>query len=157
MQQCYPAYTKGPCQNGEYLVLPRNGFIPECVPNPCQWENWVPFRNQCHKLDEGGPCTFPELPNVVGVNETTLEIICSQDYRIGIQTRERFGDDMLGGNKTTTPTTTTTTPTKPPPPEPFSNGTNFFRRECFVGGIRWTRVDCPDQKRIEQIFSIPRQ
>lgn len=137
-------------------MLPRDSVIPKCVHNPCQWDNWVPFRNQCYKLDEGGPCTFPELPNVVGVNETTLEIICTQDYRL-MPLQNRFNEDESNGNKSTTPTTITTPVAGTTlSPEPISNGTNFFRRECFIGGIRWSQVDCPQQEIIQEIFSIPR-
>lgn len=137
-QQCFPAYTKGPCNQGQYLVLRRNSVIPECVINPCTQENYVPFKSGCHKLDEGGPCQFPELSNVVGVNETTLEIICTQDYRI-MQINTRFNDDALANGNDTTSTTLMTS-TISPIVELNSNGTNYFKRECPIGGIRWSKM-----------------
>lgn len=115
-------------------------MIPECVINPCTIENYVPFKSGCHKLDEGGPCTFPELSNVVGVNETTLEIICTQDYRIQMQINTRFNNDDQSNKNETTAIGTITTTTPSPPIQPISNGTNYYKRECLIGGIRWTKV-----------------
>lgn len=78
-KQCYPVYTRGPCAPGQYLIKPKNRGTPQCQRNPCVQDNFVPFRGGCYELDTVGPCSFPELPNVVGVNETTFEIICTKD------------------------------------------------------------------------------
>lgn len=77
MDTCYPAYTRGPCSQGQYLILPRNKVVPECKSNPCVRDHFVPFRGGCYELNKPGPCALPELANVVGVNKTTLEIICT--------------------------------------------------------------------------------
>lgn len=82
--QCYPAYKQGPCESGECLILPENSGVPKCRPNPCAKDNFVQFRDECHELDKPGPCSLPELWNVVGVNETTLNIICTKDERISL-------------------------------------------------------------------------
>lgn len=80
--QCYPAHTLGPCKPGEYLILQKNKGTPICQPNPCNLDNFVPFRDGCYELDKPGPCKLPELLNVVGINETTFNIICTKDYKL---------------------------------------------------------------------------
>lgn len=80
--QCYQVYTRGPCALGQYVILPVNETIPSCQPNPCRQDNFVPFRGACFELDKSGPCKFPELGNVVGINGTTLQIICTKDDEI---------------------------------------------------------------------------
>lgn len=138
-QQCFPAYKKGPCNQGEYLVLRGNSVIPECVVNPCTLENYVLFRNGCHKLDEGGPCQLSnELSNAVGVNETTLEIICTQDYRITPMFTTRFGGTSGNVNGTTSTNLMTSTPLAIV--DQSFNGTNHFKNECPLGGIRWSKM-----------------
>lgn len=157
MQRCYHAYTRGPCRQGEYLILPDNSVVPECQPNPCREDNYVLFRDGCFELDKPGPCIFPELPNVVGVNETTLKVICTKDYRaMNFTSRIDPGDE---GNRTSTQingsdsgsisSTMTTTPTISKSPDdyhPIVNGTKYIENRCFVGGIRWTRIKCPEQR-----------
>lgn len=185
MQRCYPAYTKGPCKDGQFLVLPPNRVVPECQHNPCTLDNWVYFRKECVKLETAGPCMFPELPNLVGVNETTLELICTKDYRV-MSLIPRVSEDDPEVNKTSYGSNDnggigskwTVTPAIPEPADehPIVNGTKYLGKRCFVGGIRWTKNSCPQQdfssnynynnnnyqnsqveinKTIQSIFAIP--
>lgn len=79
MNQCFPAYRQGPCGKSEYLILPKSSTTPKCAPNPCLWDTFVVFEDACHELNEAGPCPYPELGQVLGINETTLEISCVQN------------------------------------------------------------------------------
>lgn len=138
MQQCFPAYTRGPCAPGQYLILPANHVVPACQRNPCVDDNFVLFRDACYELDKEGPCTWgKQISNVVGVNETTLEIMCTKDYKIEIWTR--LSDD--DANKTMDNGGNGYTPTPPPiipdDPSPIINGTKYIERKCFIGGKRW--------------------
>lgn len=74
--KCYGMYTRGPCPNRQYLILPEGKSIPECENNPCTGLNRVPFRGVCHTLNKAGPCRYPELSYVVGVNVTNLKLDC---------------------------------------------------------------------------------
>lgn len=127
MSQCFPAFQRGPCQQSQYLVLPKFNVIPECVRNPCDRDNFVVFNKQCWELNKSGPCPLPELSNVIGVNETTLEIICTRGFA-DILTRLGEGES----------------------PDYYYN-----KKECFIGGKRWTNETCPqqiDDKAIQSIF-----
>lgn len=137
--QCYAAYTRGPCRESEYIILPRTSVIPECVPNPCKKANFVPFNNACHQLNKPGPCPVPEIDNKIGVNETTLEIICTKGF---LTTRFSGTNDSREPTTSTTTTTTTTTTESP-----IVNGevSYYKRKECFIGGKRWTSEKCPQQ------------
>lgn len=151
--QCYAAFTKGPCRDSEYLILPKTSVIPECIQNPCKKDNYVLFNNGCHQLDKPGPCPVPELDNVIGVNETTLEIICTKGFN-NLLTRIDLNDSKESTTSTTTTTTTTTE-------SPIVNGSvpYYKRKECFIGGKRWTEETCPQQiiekETIDSIFSHP--
>lgn len=153
--QCYAAFTKGPCRESEYLILPKTSVIPECIQNPCRRVNFVLFNNACHQLDKPGPCPVPELDNVIGVNETTLEIICTKGFN-NLLTRIDLNDSKESTTSTTTTTTTTTTTESP-----IVNGAvpYYKRKECFIGGKRWTAESCPQQiiekETIDSIFSHP--
>lgn len=152
--QCFAAYRRGPCDTGYYLILPKSSVIPECVRNPCMHDNYVNFRGNCYELDKSGPCPVPELMNVIGVNETTLDVICTLGYTAQevFSTATRFGgsnstpsNESLISNNNTTPKTPPTTE------EPIF----FFRKECFIGGKRWKDEKCPQQneeKNIDDIF-----
>lgn len=152
--QCYAAFTKGPCSSdSEYLILPKTSVIPECIQNPCKRVNYVLFNNVCHQLDKPGPCPVPELDNVIGVNETTLEIICTKGFE---QIITRFNpNDSKESTTSTTTTTTTTTESQ------IVNGAvpYYKRKECFIGGKRWIEETCPQQiiekETIDSIFSHP--
>ncbi|XP_041969144.1 uncharacterized protein LOC121725993 [Aricia agestis] len=74
---CWPAYQRGPCDHGSYLILVPNSVIPECVRNPCVSDQMVIFNGKCEKLGATAPCgvTFPI--KAVFVNATTLDIECT--------------------------------------------------------------------------------
>lgn len=138
MQQCYEAYTRGPCAPGHYLVLPKNSVVPGCLENPCVRDNFVWFREKCYELDKPGPCVWgEEISNVVGVNETTLEIMCTKDYKIEVLPRfcddenKTMSNDGTGGNGYTP-----TPPQIPEEPSPIKDG-KYSEKKCFVGGRRW--------------------
>lgn len=126
-------------------------MIPECIPNPCIHDNYVKFIGNCYELGKAGPCPVPELMNIISVNETTLEIICTLGYtadevfstatRFGGSTEKSSNQSTSSNNNETTPIVTT---------EIF-----FTRKECFKGGKRWTDERCPQQneeKNIDEIF-----
>lgn len=98
--KCYSAYRKGPCSEGSYLILPKDKAIPECQINPCERDGNVRVRNECYSLGQPGPCPFPELSNVLGVNTTTLELAC---VSLSVVLNTRFDDD---DDKTQTPAPT---------------------------------------------------
>lgn len=50
----------------------------------------VRFQNKCYRLNEAGPCRFPELGNIVAVNVTTLKVQCQKK---AVELMNRFGDD----------------------------------------------------------------
>lgn len=147
MRRCFPAYTRGPCRQGQYLVLPKHGVVPQCEPNPCgkddnnaYRDNFVPFRNKCFELDKAGPCALgSKIANVVGVNETTLNIICTKDYKLGrtnITSRlpVEEDDDLV-----------TIILSIPDSPTPIVNGTVYTEKTCFAGGKRWILTKYPEQ------------
>ena len=145
--RCFAAYKKGPCNPGHYLILPKSSVIPECVRNPCTRDNYVNFRGNCYQLDKSGPCPVPELMNVIGVNETSLDVICTLGYTAQevFRTATRFGV-IPSSNNNTTPTT------------PTADEIIYYNRnECFKGGKRWIDEKCPqqcEQKNIDDIFSF---
>lgn len=150
MRQCYPAWTRGPCEKGQYLILPKNSVVPECQQNRCSRDNFVPFRDGCYELDKEGPCDLgSQISNVVGVNETTLDLICTKDYKIIINTR--MSEDDAQANKTAdnggsgNGNIVTTPQIIPDDPNPIINGTIYAVKRCFVGGIRWINIKCPEQ------------
>ncbi|XP_055321604.1 uncharacterized protein LOC129577863 [Sitodiplosis mosellana] len=148
--QCFAAFKRGPCNAGNYLVLPKSSVIPECVRNPCVHDNFVSFRGNCYQLDKSGPCPVPELMNVIGVNETTLEIICTLGYTANevFNTATRFGGSTEKPSNQSTPSDNNSTT---PAPEVIF----YYRKECFKGGKRWKEEKCPqqnEQKNIDDIF-----
>lgn len=147
--QCYAAFRKGPCRDHEYLILPKSSVIPVCVSNPCTHNNHVLFNGVCHQLDKSGPCPYPELSNVIGVNETTLEVVCTKGFtaaQVLSTLNTRFG----GSSERPSNDTSTFNVTK------IAEETSYPRKECFIGGKRWILEKCPQQKLekdIESIFS----
>ncbi|XP_057337621.1 uncharacterized protein LOC130675788 [Microplitis mediator] len=72
--RCHEAYRQGPCDKGEYVVLPSDDVVPKCKVNPCGEDGLVNYNGVCYYLrTKGGPCA-PD--GVLGVNETTYEIQC---------------------------------------------------------------------------------
>lgn len=135
---CYAAFKRGPCQSGQYLILPNNSVVPQCEPNPCKRDNFVRFRDGCHELDKEGPCDLgTKIANVVGVNETTLDIICTKDYKL-VASRTNI-DDATEEDAVTAILTT------PDEPLPIVNGTVYTEKTCFVGGKRWILAKHPQQ------------
>ncbi len=67
-------------------------YIPECLPNRCNVDGLVTFRNNCHFLNQKGPCELSELAYVVAVNTTTLELECIKQNP-DIVTRFQDDDD----------------------------------------------------------------
>lgn len=118
------------------MVLARNQVLPECQRNPCAADQ-VPFQNSCYKLDTAGPCRMSaQISNVVGVNETTLEIICTKDYElnsvsVGTRSDAEFDD------------TTDSIAINPEGQQQIC--TLYNKNSCFKGGIRWTQSKCPIQ------------
>lgn len=79
-------------------------YIPECLPNRCNTDGLVTFKNSCHTLDKAGPCELPELSYVVSINTTTLELECIQQNldlasRFGEADDANFGTTCLRGSK----------------------------------------------------------
>lgn len=88
--RCYSAYRQGPCLANEFLMIKVGQYIPECIPNRCNSDGLVTFKNSCHTLDKAGPCDLPELSYVVAVNSTNLELDC---IRQNSELETRFGED----------------------------------------------------------------
>ncbi|KAJ6637455.1 hypothetical protein Bhyg_10185, partial [Pseudolycoriella hygida] len=59
--RCYSAYRQGPCLANEFLMIGPGKYIPECLPNRCNSDGLVTFKNACHSLNKAGPCELPEL------------------------------------------------------------------------------------------------
>lgn len=139
-EKCYPSHRQGPCENKHHLMLPPNSVVPVCQENPCA-DNFVQYKGKCYELDKVGPCDLRiHFSNVIGVNETTLEIICTQDYKMNIPPSVglRLGDEDEDTENSTA--------------IKVENGerlvqpcTLYKQKRCFVGGIRWTRTICPTQ------------
>lgn len=62
---------------------------------------------------------------MVGVDETTLNIICTKDKRISLGLSSRGGGDSE---------------------HPLIDGTKYPEKKCFIGGRRWTQNQCPEQR-----------
>ncbi|XP_026734665.1 uncharacterized protein LOC113498730 isoform X2 [Trichoplusia ni] len=86
---CWPAYRKGPCEDGHYLVLKSDSAIPVCERNPCSVDSYVLFNGRCERLADPVPCRhlWP-IPATLAVNSTTLAIGC----RSHINFPSRFGE-----------------------------------------------------------------
>ncbi|KAK0182841.1 hypothetical protein PV327_000935 [Microctonus hyperodae] len=71
---CHEAYRQGPCNDGEYVILPVGEVIPKCVINPCREDGLVRYNGICYNLRmKGGPCG-PD--GVLGVNGNTFQVQC---------------------------------------------------------------------------------
>lgn len=89
---CYPAYRKGPCENGQMISLtPEDRIVPSCIANPCQKDGEVHVQGTCYTLETQGPCPgiYPNL-FVLGVNPKTLELDC---LPLSIDFGPRFAKD----------------------------------------------------------------
>lgn len=119
--RCFATYTRGPCNYGRYIILPPNSVLPECVINSCIKENLVPFRGTCFRLNSSGPCPLPELGTVIGVNSTTLELVCISD--------EQFTSLFLGNRGTSD----------------NSSEQLWPHDDCFIGGKRSYQGICAEK------------
>lgn len=71
---CHEAYRQGPCNDGEYVILPVGEVVPKCVINPCREDGLVRYNGICYNLRmKGGPCG-PD--GVLGVNGNTFQVQC---------------------------------------------------------------------------------
>ncbi|CAH0690074.1 unnamed protein product [Spodoptera exigua] len=86
---CWPAYRKGPCQDGEYLVLKPESAIPVCEKNPCAVDTYVPYNGRCEQLATIAPCRHMwPIPAALSVNATNLAVTCER-----LNLESRFGED----------------------------------------------------------------
>ncbi|XP_075982856.1 uncharacterized protein LOC142981069 [Anticarsia gemmatalis] len=87
---CWPAYRKGPCDEGQYLVLQKDSAIPVCEKNPCTADNFVQYQGRCEKLATIEPCRhlWP-IPAALAVNSTSLIVNCER-----LNFESRFGDPV---------------------------------------------------------------
>ncbi|KAH9630813.1 hypothetical protein HF086_001041 [Spodoptera exigua] len=86
---CRPAYRKGPCQDGEYLVLKPESAIPVCEKNPCAVDTYVPYNGRCEQLATIAPCRHMwPIPAALSVNATNLAVTCER-----LNLESRFGED----------------------------------------------------------------
>lgn len=99
----------------------------------------------CYELDTEGPCPKSEFENFVGVNETSLQIICTKGF-----VERRFGEDSVLTNQSTqTPTITTT---ESPICFDRSGKPVYYKyEECFRGGHRYLNQRCPEQVKDQHI------
>ncbi|EDV94751.1 uncharacterized protein LOC6567586 [Drosophila grimshawi] len=92
---CYPAYKRGPCKEGEMLVLYKEKVVPECVSNPCQTDGLFRIRDKCFEFGNSNhssnPCPNKELTFVLGVNPRTLMVDCVQ-LSMQVETRFSLGE-----------------------------------------------------------------
>lgn len=88
--KCYHIYHQGPCKAQEFLILPKDKVVPQCASNPCKKDKHVFFQSTCYELDRAGPCKLPELSYVVGVNVTSLEVMCVKQ---SVKLADRFSID----------------------------------------------------------------
>ncbi|XP_031617858.1 uncharacterized protein LOC116337432 [Contarinia nasturtii] len=127
--KCYAAYTKGPCNDQQFLVLERPNVIPECQYNQCQ-DKHVLYKGACHQLNTAGPCPSQTLGNVLEIDETSLKIGCSlgeTEAEVKAAKDREFLASRIDFEDSTTP----------------KDGV-FPYKACFYGGIRpSTHVTCP--------------
>lgn len=77
--KCWLAYQRGPCPEGQYLILPEDSMIPVCVPNPCKTDSTVLWKESCQILG-ASVCGNTYPAKVLWVNATTITIDCVTVY-----------------------------------------------------------------------------
>ncbi|TMW49195.1 hypothetical protein DOY81_005737 [Sarcophaga bullata] len=87
---CYPAFRRGPCEKGEFLVLGNNEVLPVCIPNDCKVDGQVKIHGVCYEFGKPGTCKDAHLSYVIGVNPSTLHVDC---IKLSISLENRFGQD----------------------------------------------------------------
>lgn len=86
---CWPAYRKGPCQDGQYLVLKSDSAIPVCENNPCSIDTYVYYNGRCEQLATIAPCRHMwPIPAALAVNAVSLNVTCEK-----LALQSRFGED----------------------------------------------------------------
>lgn len=54
---CYRMYTRGPCNDGEFLVNAT-----DCIPNPCtKGRLYFPEEKTCYRVGSQGPCNWQQV------------------------------------------------------------------------------------------------
>jgi hypothetical protein len=105
--KCYEAFTKGPCNNNEILILPKKKVIPVCERNSCE-SGKVRFSNRCGKIGGYESCPQPQggKSHTLQVNATTLQLGCvfGTASRLGEKIDEEAGiyeepQCFLGGKR----------------------------------------------------------
>ncbi|XP_068619243.1 uncharacterized protein [Battus philenor] len=77
---CWLAYQRGPCPEGQYLVLPKSSVIPVCENNPCAKDNLVEWKGKCEALGSSAPCGVTYPASALWVNATTVTVECVKVY-----------------------------------------------------------------------------
>ncbi|CAH1187449.1 unnamed protein product [Phyllotreta striolata] len=74
---CYPAYRRGPCEEGHHLVILPGRVSPACVRNPCR-DGFARFKGKCYEMGKpDGPCRpIQESGGIFDVNATNLVVHC---------------------------------------------------------------------------------
>lgn len=86
--KCWPAFRKGPCEDGQYLVLNGDSAIPVCEKNPCTIDSYVQYKGRCEQLASITPCMHMwPIPAALTVNSTTLTVSCER-----LNLESRFGE-----------------------------------------------------------------
>lgn len=130
---CYHPFEQGPCAHNAVIVLASGSNIPQCQINTCN-VGYISFRRACYQLHKPGPCKFPELAYVVGVNVTTLRLDCvPEEATSGVVPKPLIVDvelvDRFGGEDDIVTTTVR------------SVDTNTYE-PCPVGSKRWLEKTC---------------
>ncbi|XP_014371870.2 uncharacterized protein LOC106721446 [Papilio machaon] len=78
--RCWLAYQRGPCSEGQYLVLPKSSVLPICEINPCISDDTVMYNGNCTTLGDMRPCGLSYPAKVVWINATTIKVDCVKVY-----------------------------------------------------------------------------
>ncbi|XP_044754908.1 uncharacterized protein LOC123313881 [Coccinella septempunctata] len=75
--QCYRVYMKGPCSEGQHLIV-KNREV-QCVRNPCS-EGYVRYNGKCYELEKSdGPCgEINGAAALLKINANTLNVECTE-------------------------------------------------------------------------------
>ncbi|XP_037821576.1 uncharacterized protein LOC119610438 [Lucilia sericata] len=87
---CYPAFRRGPCEDGEFLVLGDNAVLPVCIANDCKVDGQIKIKGVCYEFGKAGACKDSHLSYVIGVNPQTLHVDC---VKLSISLESRFGEE----------------------------------------------------------------
>lgn len=77
---CREAYRRGPCRQGEILILPKSHKSPLCVVNNCRRDGYVEYNGKCQELDTFYPCKHYQyligIKTFLTVKPATFELTC---------------------------------------------------------------------------------